>query len=279
MGHQRGGSRAPAPLTCSTFVPCGQHTLSSASATLQLACVNLPRNARSVFSRRHWAQVGEPRGRGVAQLVQLPMGKYWGVTHVKRRGAWTWLAQRCRGGQRLWRCGFSSEDVAAAWLAKQLGVSTASLRKSGESLVITSSFKGVVPRRSSSRCAIRWIAQDGQKHLGIYASEETAAEALARARGVPVSELGRKRRRGASGRGVVGQISVGRARAGFKAAHAEFKTYMAGDYQSMLKIESSHARDFKKDSFWIVYLRFSLFSTRIASLSCLGLVSDLSCVV
>ena len=174
------------------------------------------------------------------------MSKYWGVPHVEYRGKWQWLAQH--RGKRLWKIGFTDEEQAGRWLARELGVRTASLRRSGTHLVATSSFRGLVPVQTSPRCPTRWIAQVGRKYLGTFTTEAAGAKALAKHLGTPLAKLPRKNRsrRRASGSRAV-QISAQRARCVFKAAYPRFKTYVAGDFENMLQLESKAGSEYMKD--------------------------------
>ena len=176
-----------------------------------------------------------------------PMGRYWGVSWVKYRGHWSWLAQRHgHGGKRFWRVGFDSEDKAAKWLAKQMAVPLSSLRKSGPSVVTTSVFRGVVLKQSSSRSPMRYVAQVGSgEYLGTFATEMQAAKAVARRRGVGVKKLRRKAVSGRRGSSTI--ISGVRARALFRATYPHFKSYAPGDYEHMMELEDRVGRHFKKD--------------------------------
>ena len=147
--------------------------------------------------------------------------------------------------KRFWKSGFQDEDAAATWLAKQLGVTRTSLQRQSNFLVTTSAFKGVVPRLVGERGAIRWIAYAGKTYIGSFETEKTAAKAMAKHYGTPISQV---RRRAVSGRR--GVISAPRARAVFKASYRRFKRYRAGDYENMLVIESKAAKEFKQDFGW-----------------------------
>ena len=173
------------------------------------------------------------------------MSKYWGVLRVKYRGRWQWLAQKNNGSIRLWKTGFENEDQAAQWLAKKLGVTLTSLRKSSSSLIATSSYKGVVPVQRSSRSCLRWVAQHAGKYIGTFDTEQAAVKAVARRSTQSPRSLRRRQHHGSGSRGV--RISAPRARALFKAAYPAFKTYVAGDYASMMDIEITAGRAFHKE--------------------------------
>lgn len=174
------------------------------------------------------------------------MARFWGISRVKYRGSWQWLAQHRNGGKRLWKSGFADELAAARWLATKLRVTVNSLQRASDYSVSTSRFTGVIPRQASPRRPTRWIAQAHGKYLGIFCTELAAAKAVAKALKTSAALLSKKRKSGR--RGVSGQISAARARTVFMAAYPCFKTYVAGDYQSLLDMESNYAREFKQDT-------------------------------
>ena len=210
------------------------------------------RRFRINFFRIHhvWFKL---RSWGVTALVScrpsstlICMSKYWGVSRVKYRGSWQWLAQKNNGSVRLWKTGFKDEDQATQWLAKKCRVTPASLRKSSSSPITTSSYKGVCLVQRSPRSCLWWVAQHAGKYIGTFDTEQAAAKAVARRSMQSPKSLRRGKRHHVSGsRGV--RISAPRARALFKAAYRAFKTYVAGDYTNMMDIESTAGSVFKED--------------------------------
>lgn len=185
-------------------------------------------------------------GWGVAMVTKrgaVNMRRFWGVSRVFYRGSWQWLAQNARKPtQRIWKVGFETEDAAAKWLAKRLGVTMTSLERRDNFHLIKSKFQGVRPMQVG-RAAIRWIGYKGDAYVGTFKTEKAAAAAVAKHTGTPAPKL--RRKVGASGRRA--GMSTCRARVLFKASFQHFKTYTAGDYKNMLEMESKAAGEFKQD--------------------------------
>ena len=168
--------------------------------------------------------------------------RYRGVTQPRIRGQRFWLAQSWQ--PRLWKSGFSTEDEAAEWLAKALGVRKRSLlrvpaspRSQVRKELVLSHFHGVVPRHRPH--GVLWEARrPGSIPLGGYSSELEAAKALAGVLGVPVEKLKRK-----------GVLTRNVARRVFKAAYRVFKKYVPGDLEKTSQCEITCQAAFKKDWF------------------------------
>lgn len=150
-----------------------------------------------------------------------------------------WVAQNKKAG--LWKGGFDSEEEAASWLARALGLSRRSLLRSDEGPAarqrfVVSRFRGVV-RRSRPQGDL-WEARGAHgKYVGTYTSERAAAKAVARVLGVPVSKLQRKE-----------PFTRRAACAVFRASYKTFRRYMPGDLQHLYQQESKCQAVFQKET-------------------------------
>ena len=142
-----------------------------------------------------------------------------------------WVAQKRGVG---YRARFASELKAAQWLAKEMGVSVASLRIRGQGvrekdmMLMVSLYHGVVAARG------RWEARVHGQTLGRFDSEVLAARCVAKHRGVTVKSLKK------------GSVPPHVARRIFKVAYKVFHKYRPGDYESMVQQEMDAARMFQQ---------------------------------
>lgn len=171
---------------------------------------------------------------------------YVGVSKPRYRSR-GWVAQKKSVG--VWRGGFETQEEAAAWLAKALGVSRpALLRTSGFSSVtsakkrkhhqmVVSQYRGVVHRRRLG-CSDAWEARGAHNtYIGTFASEKDAAAAVARVLGVRVSKLKRKQ-----------PFTRRAACALFRASYKVFRRYQPGDLQHLYLQESACEAVFRKET-------------------------------
>ena len=170
-----------------------------------------------------------PRTRSDASMKSVRRYKY--VSRPCIRGQLRgWVAQKRGVG---YRARFASDLKAAQWLAKEMGVSVASLRirsqgvrGTGTSFAV-SLYRGVVAARG------RWEARvDGQTR-GRFDSQVLAARCVAKHKGVTVKSLKRL-------------VPPHLARRIFIAAYKVFGKYRPGDYESMLQQENDAARMFQQ---------------------------------
>lgn len=183
-------------------------------------------------------------------LAQMA-SRYRGVSKPEVRGQRVWLAQH-KEHPRVWKKGFSTQDEAAQWLAKALGVKKSSLlrvpasqRSRVRKELVLSSFRGIVLRHRAH--GLLWEArQPGGTSLGCYSSQLEAAKALARVLGVPVMKLRKKR-----------HLTRSVARKVFKAACQVFKKYVPGDLEKTTQHETTYRRAFKKDIFVVICVALS----------------------
>jgi hypothetical protein len=177
------------------------------------------------------------------------MAMYAGVTRPRYRGKYRgWLAQHRT--PRVWRMGFSTEVLAAQWLAKQLKVTVQSLNKNNKKViknavvkkrvvhVRASCYEGVVFHRTANSAYVRWEAWAHGGLLGTYVSELEAAERVADEVGVDKDDL----------RKVNGVMSAAVAKDVFKAAFQVFRGYRPGDLTSVEAMEVKYEKLFRKDA-------------------------------
>ena len=117
-------------------------------------------------------------------------------------------------------------------------------KRSGKHPVSTSIYKGVLPRVRSADGSCRWQAQAQGVYLGSFATEKSAARAVAKKLKVALGQLLKQK---SGRRGVNRKISAARARALFKAAFPAFKKYVAADYASLTDVETRFARLLRQD--------------------------------
>ena len=144
-----------------------------------------------------------------------------------------WLAQK-RGV--AYRARFTSQMKAARWIAGRLGVSVTSLRIDSGGVRACADLK-VSKHAGVTHSRGRWIARAKGKVLGHYATEQAAANAVAKALRVGVGAL--KRRRG---------IPKYLAKRLFLVAYRIFRKYVPGDYDSMIAQETRGAHMFRQGS-------------------------------
>ena len=203
------------------------------------------------------------------QMVLL----YRGVTKPRSRASGGWLASKKE--PRLWKNGFATQDEAAEWLAKALGVKKSSLlrvpvsrrpRRRVHKELVLSKFRGVVLRHRPH--GFLWEARrPGGASLGCYGSEIEAAKALARVLGVPVKSLKRK-------------VALTRtvARRLFEAAYQVFQRYVPGDIEKTGEQERTCQSLFNKDRCVIKHAGTSIESIGPQLTSqCLALLYWIAC--
>jgi hypothetical protein len=187
-------------------------------------------------------------GSGV-RAFGIAMGKFTGVTCPLYRGRRCgWLAQN--RSCRLWRIGFGTQGEAAAWLAKQLKVPLASLKKTSKVkatkldrkrravIAPVSTYVGVVfHRRLSNNCHHRWEARVGGQVVGTFTAESEAVARVAEELDVDTEELKKS----------VGTLSSRVAKRVFSEAFPIFKKYRPGDLTSAQDMEKKYAKLFRQD--------------------------------
>jgi hypothetical protein len=173
------------------------------------------------------------------------MGKFAGVTCPLYRGKRCgWLAQN--RSLRLWRIGFGTQEAAAAWLAKQLKVPLANLKKTSKVkakkrravIAPASMYLGVVfHRRLSNNCHHRWEARVDGQVLGTFTAQSEAVARVADELDVDTEDLKK----------AVGVLSPRVAKRVFVEAFPIFNQYRPGDLTSAQAMEKTCAKLFRQD--------------------------------
>ena len=168
------------------------------------------------------------------------MTLYRGVTHFYevRKGVRTrngWLAQCMAAG--VYRSRFASQQEAVAWLAKELRVTPASLKRSSTPRPFSplSLYRGVVYH--GSRGTARWEGRFQNETIGSFKCQHSAARAVAKRAGVRVCKLLKK-----------SPVTNAFAIKHFATTYKVFAKYMPGDLQSMAEHEKMSKAMFAQET-------------------------------
>ena len=203
------------------------------------SCICLPHQSRVRMASRVAYGALRSACRVVSSAAIRPSmseaAQYRYVSNPSIRGvSCGWLAQK-RGF--AYRARFASQLKAARWIAGRLGVSVRSLRIDRDGVRACADLK-VSTHAGVTHSRGRWIARAKGKVVGRCATEQAAANSVAKALRVGVGAL-KKRRRG---------IPKYLARRLFVTAYRIFHEYVPGDYDSMIAHETRAARMFRQDS-------------------------------
>ena len=178
---------------------------------------------------------------GVLVSLLMLRSRFKGVTRPKIRGLDKgWVAQSKAGDVRVWKSGFRTDELAAQWLAGQLGVPLASLRRAAVTqkkrargppkLLTRSSYSGVVVRQRLGK--IYYQAQHNGQYMGLFDTALAAARVVSQGSGVPVSKLRRRQR-------AEPDCAKRTLREFFMVAHGVFKDYVPGDLECTASQETA----------------------------------------
>ena len=161
-------------------------------------------------------------------------GRYQGVSKPGD-GALGWVAQRkgCCYAAR-----FRSEQQAAQWLARRLGVSVSSLRRKTRPVAADRDREAQVSYRGVVYHSGCWEARVAGVVLGYYGTQREAIKKVMKETRQTEKQLLRKK-----------GFSRSTLQARFRCKHRIFGSYEPSDIRSMYEHESEHARIYRQDRF------------------------------